>query len=284
MKHFPNSAVEVIDPENDSHYENISSFQHVPAPHSHDYYELFLQKEGKARLIWNKDTLILEPGSLGLIRPIDISKREYIEPGSQINISISVETIKALLNYLDNGAPYSQLVNGSEPPYRLLSETERTIVEGKLNSINSILLEDKASIRARLRIILLELFVNYFSTANRKDCDKNSDSQWFYTMIEEMRKEENFIEGIPALLSISGRSHEFLCRAFKQFLNTSPLRFINELRLNYAANSLIYTDLQIIDICYESGFRNLSHFYHLFRAKYNAPPYSFRKEHKATSL
>jgi AraC family cel operon transcriptional repressor len=284
VAYYPKSASEVIDPENDSRFEHISSFQHVRNPHSHDFYELFLQIEGRVRLICNESELVLEPGGLGLIRPKDVSRREYIVPGRQINISISMETIRALIHYLGEGFPSFQLIDGPFPPYKMLSKTEKRIVEGKLDGLKSIIIEDNASIRTRLRIILLELFVNHFSETGKEGPEIDTASAWLYSLIEEMGKKENFIEGIPALLSISGRSHEYLCRAFKHNLNTTPLRFINELRLNYAANSLIYTDMQIIDICFESGFKNLSHFYHLFRAKYNHPPHSFRKEHKTKSL
>ena len=71
---------------------------------------------------------------------------------------------------------------------------------------------------------------------------------------------------------------EHLSRVFRKYLNETPTDYINELRLNYAANLLSNSDENIPFISMEAGFENLSHFYHLFKKKFNTSPAEFRKK------
>ncbi|SHH72406.1 helix-turn-helix domain-containing protein, partial [Clostridium grantii] len=45
----------------------------------------------------------------------------------------------------------------------------------------------------------------------------------------------------------------------------------------YAKNLLTNTNMSILDISMESGFENLSHFYHLFKKNFQVTPAKFRK-------
>ena len=51
----------------------------------------------------------------------------------------------------------------------------------------------------------------------------------------------------------------------------------NELRLGYAANLLLSSNLSATDICYECGFCNLSWFYNAFEEKFEMSPIEYRK-------
>ena len=45
----------------------------------------------------------------------------------------------------------------------------------------------------------------------------------------------------------------------------SPTQYINELRMSYAENLLLNTDMEIVDISLEIGLDNVSYFYDLFK-------------------
>lgn len=79
------------------------------------------------------------------------------------------------------------------------------------------------------------------------------------------------------MYQISNCTPEHLCRSFRKYLNTSPTKFLNELRLEEATQKIIYTDIPIIDIAMDVGFGNLSYFYHLFKSKHNISPNKYRK-------
>lgn len=55
------------------------------------------------------------------------------------------------------------------------------------------------------------------------------------------------------------------CRYFKKITGKTFIRFLNEYRLVHAAKLLHEKQTSILDVCFESGFNNFSHFNKLFR-------------------
>lgn len=80
-----------------------------------------------------------------------------------------------------------------------------------------------------------------------------------------MEEPENFIEGLPRLISLANVSQEYLNRSFRRYLHMSPTEFINMRRMDFAASLILENRMEIIDICQECGFRNLSYFYRVFQ-------------------
>lgn len=68
-----------------------------------------------------------------------------------------------------------------------------------------------------------------------------------------------------------------LCRVFKSVMSVTPTEYINSKRLEYSVYLLTQTSKEIIEISMLCGFSSLSHFYHLFKKKYQSPPSRFRK-------
>jgi AraC family cel operon transcriptional repressor len=151
---------------------------------------------------------------------------------------------------------------------------EKSIIQNRLESLTQVGVQGSETVRTHLRILLFELFVKYFTALQSEDPEI---PDWLSTAVSEMKKKENFVQGMPALKDISEKSHEYLCRSFKKYLHMTPTDFINEQRLNYVTNMLIHSDIEILDICLDAGFDNLSHFYHLFNKKYHATPLAYRK-------
>lgn len=70
----------------------------------------------------------------------------------------------------------------------------------------------------------------------------------------------------------SAFSHYFKKRTSKSFTD-----FINELRLNFACHLLTDGNKNIAEICYESGFNNLSNFNRIFKKQKGITPNHWRK-------
>jgi len=67
------------------------------------------------------------------------------------------------------------------------------------------------------------------------------------------------------------------CRYFKQVAKKTPFDVIVELRIKHACNLLKSTEMSIADICFESGFGNLSHFNKEFKKSTNLTPLKYRR-------
>lgn len=277
MQVYYQQASDVINPDTEMHYAILSSFQNTRFPHRHDFYEFFLLLEGTQLLITNGHTLVFKPGALVLIRPNDIHTRKYITPGNHINIAFSSEIANAMFDYLGSCYPTKELLQAELPPSVLLSQAEKRNIQSRMSELYAVSTTSPQLQRTMLRTLLLDIFVRYFSRSIDQSSASSRPESWLSSVLREMEYPQNIVEGLPALLSLSGRSHEHLCRSFRDALNCTPTEYINDLRLNYAANFLIHSDLKIIDICYNCGFNNLSHFYHLFREKYHQTPQQFRE-------
>lgn len=74
------------------------------------------------------------------------------------------------------------------------------------------------------------------------------------------------------------------CRYFKKRTNKTFIEFINELRIGYAHRRLIETQNTISQICFESGYGQLSNFYKQFQVFTGTSPFVYRKTHRKKEM
>jgi len=81
---------------------------------------------------------------------------------------------------------------------------------------------------------------------------------------------------IALVLNLSKNS---ICRYFKSKTNKVFSRFISEIRIGHACKLLIENEMNISQICYESGFNNISNFNRQFYQIKAMTPSEFRKKY-----
>ncbi|HWR05842.1 AraC family transcriptional regulator [Sporomusa sp.] len=275
MTCYERKAKFILNPETEAHYAIASSYKGAKFPHVHDFYELLLIVKGKQLLIINGKKTVLAEASLTLIRIQDIHYKEYLSEGLHINVAFSKETMDELMQYLSAGFPKEMLLQSEIPPSVILTHAEKKIIQTRMESLNLININETNSVKTNLRILLFELLTKYFTLATAERDDVPS---WLVVILSEMKKKSNFTKGLPALLGLADIGHEHLCRLFKKHLNATPTEYINEQRINYALNLLLHTDMEIVDVCMESGFSSLSHFYHVFKERFGLTPAKYRKQ------
>ncbi len=74
-----------------------------------------------------------------------------------------------------------------------------------------------------------------------------------------------------------GVSTGHLIRLFKHYQGLTPVQYLTKLRINNAAELLIKSDMNILDIAYMSGFQSLSNFYRCFKKLTGYAPNEYRK-------
>jgi AraC-like DNA-binding protein/quercetin dioxygenase-like cupin family protein len=78
--------------------------------------------------------------------------------------------------------------------------------------------------------------------------------------------------------ALTNLSESAFCRYFKSRTQKTFLSFVIEMRLNEGCRLLNETDLSILEVCYESGFKNLSNFNRLFRKQFGLNPLEYRRK------
>lgn len=280
QKHIFLKSADIIDKETEIHYAYHRSLKTITSLHTHDFYEFFLITRGKAVHNVNGISVIIGEGTLIFIRPADIHSYEKYnnENFELINLAFTKSTFDSLLGYYGKGYNAVRLIDGEYPPELKLSLMEKKMLTARFNKLNTLARKKKERIKTEFRILIAEIFSRYFDEIKKES--GSGIPQWLVKLREDMEQRENFTAGIDRMYEISGRSAGHLSRAFRKYFNETPTDFINHLRLNYSANLLTNSDDEITEISMDSGFENLSHFYHLFKKQFNMSPKEFRNKHQ----
>lgn len=97
-----------------------------------------------------------------------------------------------------------------------------------------------------------------------------------------MNKNFNHDLSLEEYARMCGRSLSTFKRDFQESFGQTPGKWLLEKRLDFAKSLLMTTNLNINEICYDSGFKNNSHFNRAFKDRFNLPPLQFRQ--KLTSV
>lgn len=106
------------------------------------------------------------------------------------------------------------------------------------------------------------------------------------TAIELAEKIELYIkQNFKTIITNQTLSEEFhfhenyLIRCMKQAFNCTPLEFLNQYRLEKAANLLIKTNQSIAEVALNVGFQNNAYFSSCFKKEFGHSPLKYRKNH-----
>ncbi|HET7897760.1 MAG TPA: AraC family transcriptional regulator, partial [Flavisolibacter sp.] len=86
--------------------------------------------------------------------------------------------------------------------------------------------------------------------------------------------QEIYLPDVAAMLNMSDASFS---RYFKHHTRKTFSDYVTEVRINHACRLLMYSDENINEISYASGFENLSNFYRHFKRITGVVPKDYRK-------
>ena len=89
---------------------------------------------------------------------------------------------------------------------------------------------------------------------------------------------ENFHRAIPAreLATVAGLHPSSLGRYFRHATGMRVTEYVNQVRIGHACRLLATEEKAIVEICYDCGFQNLSHFNRCFRKLKQVTPSAYR--------
>ena len=96
---------------------------------------------------------------------------------------------------------------------------------------------------------------------------------------------EHFLEPIN-VDTVAGVVHltpNYFSEFFKKHMGIGFTAYVKKLRLEFAANLLLTTDLTVQQTAQKSGFNSAAHFFNSFKAEYGVPPEQFRKKYNQQS-
>lgn len=93
--------------------------------------------------------------------------------------------------------------------------------------------------------------------------------------------ENNYADAIKLedLASLTHYSCRHFTRLFQEHFRTSPMTYLNSIRMYKAGNMIIKTSLSIEEVAHRSGFEDSGHFCRQFKRHYGITPKQWRKQH-----
>ncbi len=101
--------------------------------------------------------------------------------------------------------------------------------------------------------------------------------------VQDIKRVLKYIEGhyrekvtLAEMAGAAGMNEQYFCRFFRKMTGKTPITYLNDYRLEHAAEELLARDAKIMEICYENGFENISYFIKKFKEHKGMTPKEYR--------
>ncbi|MCF0117810.1 MAG: AraC family ligand binding domain-containing protein, partial [Bacilli bacterium] len=209
--------------------------------HDHDFYEIFYIIKGSIKHTLNGETKTLKQGDLLFINLKDrhIFLRDENTICEHRDIIIRQDLFKEICDNISSDF-FSLMTNDKIDHMVNISNSKILSYESRLQELtNSSLINTSDALISRNFILyeILSLFFNKTLTDNT-----SKYPQWFSEMLSRFDNPTLIKKGIPAIIEPFFFSFEHICRSFKKYINMTMTDYLNQKRMQEAANMLVYTN------------------------------------------
>ena len=265
---------------------------YYPTPwHYHPEYELVLVVKSTGQRIVGDKIENFSDGDLVLMGPdlphVYNNDSQYYEG----NDKLKAEAIVIHFTEDSLGKNFFDLPEMTQVK-QLLNTAERGIkIEGKTREIVAVKMHSILSKKGSARIIELLSILEILSTT--KECrmlastgfmmKNNTSGTERITKVHEYImlnfKKDITLEEVAGIANMAPNS---FCRLFKSCTRKTFSSFLNEIRIGYACKLISQDRQNIAEICYASGFNNLSNFNRQFKRITHKSPMQYKRDYIST--
>lgn len=243
--------------------------------HTHDFYEIFLTVSDNYIHNANDERFILSKGSLVFVRAEDVHENLFSDiPQTYVQLCFGKQVLNSMFDYLDSDFPTRAFLTDKFPPTVHLNNHDYTHLLKDFRKIELLNMDNSSEFNLYCKNLLITIFSKYFAAYSSPIVKKSP--KWFADTMAAATKSYAFVDGMDEIVKISQKSYKQVSRCIKEYLGKTPSQYINDLRLNYAANLIRSTDLSVTDICFTCGFNNVGYFYTSFKNRYSQTPREMR--------
>ncbi len=245
----------------------------LKTPHYHNYYEIICLISGNCVHMINDIRHEFRAGEMVILSPGDI--HYFVSQSSNTSlVSISLFT-KYAVAFLEA----FELETHIDKPVLL---TQDEIHEIEHICYNITLLPNTDSSRIPMyRILLGKMLAMYSEHTLISVFQPLANSSVSSILVEALQKitaPELVAEGVAALRRLSKFSRPQLCRLTKQYYGKTPNEIVTEIRMKYANELLLNSQIDCETISETVGYSSYSHFCSLYRRTFGKSPLEARKE------
>ncbi len=250
--------------------------------HCHNYYQMIYCQKGSGTITIGDSVYQTTPGYLYLIQPM-------VEHAIQPQDTFRLAEVKFIIRREDLDKSLKQLPEEMEiDRYTTLRLSMKEVIREGLTDLTY----SYEATNAALYLFLIRLLRKhnidvqhrpwrsfYFDTPKRRSAGEDGERDADFNMLLEYI-EHNLSESIT-LDSLAQRAHfdkSYLVARFKESMGTSPMRYVNHLRMERAKVLLATTDDSITQIARAVGFSSVHYFSRYFKEKEGVAPIEYRQQ------
>lgn len=239
-------------------------------PHCHLRIELNYVKKGSCRILLEEETVSFQEGDLMLI-PSHVSHK--FEAGKKGCTLMQLEFLPDIFWQVNSLQPLSagQEDTSFASPLRSLSEQKRLLkIEDDLRIVQEIrsvineLQQQEEGYEYLVVLSYVELMVLIYRYASRRTFPTGMNSS-LQEAVMYMRLHYSSEVSMADVAAHIGVSERYLRKLFSQELHTSPLGYLQQIRIDKAAELLRNTNLSVKEIAYLCGYHSSQYFSHVFK-------------------
>ena len=279
-------------------YEWSGSADWKVSLHWHDEMEFIYFKDGAFTAWFNTKEFVIHAPAIACIHAGELHSL-LLTPGcveSAVVFNLNIlsfehyDAIQAKLirPLMDGRLRLPLLISPAVPVFSHVRDCYEKI-EQKIKEMNTCDGENeiiKNAAYLQIKSILFEILAALYQDnclVHMKDINNENEHQ-----IENLKKvisyiNENYASPIRLndLALLVNLNAQYFCRYFKENIGKTVTEYINEIRIEKAAEALAETNAKIITIAQDAGFENTGYFIHRFKMEKGVTPSEYRKNSKS---
>ncbi|WP_409341342.1 AraC family transcriptional regulator [Paenibacillus sp. MBLB4367] len=251
--------------------------------HSHPNYEIFYFHEGKGNYLIGGNIYSLSPGDLILMHGMTLhcpnmdASYQYVR--SVIGFDPAyIRTIAGQLLSVNLLDPFEQLQNcrialqgDSKAKFEMLL-ADMNVLHGRTDAVSA----DRFTLS--LVGLLLEIYdigQNPRGRGQDVSTEKEQTVQKVISYLEDHYVDDVHLDDLGEHLHLN---KHYLARTFRDITGVTIFTYLYRRRVNQAKiKFLLENGLSVTDVCFQVGFKNLSHFSRVFKQQVGQTPEQFRR-------
>ncbi len=245
--------------------------------HTHDFFELFIVKQGCVLHINNEDETCMQRGDFSVVKDTDSHcfQKMSAERAAFVNISFSAAFFQELLKEkgIDEAKMFPYFTGKLSPSQLAATEEYLNLLTGSAERSEQHKLRQKELLKSLLQLILLDNML----TEGRLSKDA---PLWLQQAIGALRRPDILQGGLKSFIYLCGHSQEHVTRQTRRYYHQTPSELINYYRIQYSQELLLNTDLSILEVSMCSGYESVSYFNRIFLQYTGVSPRTYRNSMK----
>lgn len=248
-------------------------------PHKHLRIEINYVKKGNCILHLDNESVTFREGEIMIITS---EVNHLFEAGSEGTTLMQLEFLPDIFSHFNLKAE-ADTSGWTLTPVFLFSEENRLIkIVNNVRIMRAVQrivneLEAKGPYYQYLVVMyyaeLLILIYRYMDETYLPICTNESLKK----AIAYIRLNSHLDINIQSVALYTGISERYLRNLFSQYLNLSPLDYLNQIRINKAVELLRNTEMSVKEVCFQCGFQSPQYFSRIFKQQMGVSPREMTK-------